>query len=67
MELNEVEPGAMVKVGCFKVEFIKVNHSIAGACALAITTPVGVVLHTGDFKVDYTPLDGDPINLGRIA
>ncbi|MCH5152304.1 MAG: ribonuclease J, partial [Clostridiales bacterium] len=66
-ELNVVEPGAIVKAGAFKVEFIKVNHSIAGACALAITTPVGVVLHTGDFKVDYTPLDGEPINLGRIA
>lgn len=65
--LNEVEPGDVVTAGKFKVEFIKVNHSIAGACALAITTPVGTVIHTGDFKVDYTPLDGDPINLGRIA
>ena len=65
--LNVVEPGDSVDVGCFKIEFIKVNHSIAGACALAITSPVGTVLHTGDFKVDYTPLDGDPINLGRIA
>ena len=65
--LNEVEPGDTVTAGCFKIEFIKVNHSIAGACALAITSPVGTVLHTGDFKVDYTPLDGDPINLGRIA
>ena len=65
--MNEVEPGDVVEAGAFKVEFIKVNHSIAGACALAITTPVGVVFHTGDFKVDYTPLDGEPINLGRIA
>jgi len=65
--LNVVEPGDVVEAGCFKVEFIKVNHSIAGACALAVTTPVGVVFHTGDFKVDYTPLDGEPINLGRIA
>ena len=65
--LNVVEPGEVVEAGCFKIEFIKVNHSIAGACALAITTPVGVVFHTGDFKVDYTPLDGEPINLGRIA
>ena len=54
-ELNEVEPGAIVKAGAFKVEFIKVNHSIAGACALAITTPVGVVFHTGDFKVRSAP------------
>ena len=65
--LNVVEPGDVVQVGAFTVEFIKVNHSIAGACALAITTPVGTVFHTGDFKVDFTPLDGEPINLGRIA
>ena len=66
-ELNVVEPGDTVEAGCFKIEFVKVNHSIAGACALSITTPVGIVFHTGDFKVDYTPLAGDPINLGRIA
>ena len=66
-DLHEVEPGDTVEVGCFKVEFIKVNHSIAGACALAITTPVGVVVHSGDFKVDFTPLDGAPIDLGRLA
>ena len=66
-ELNEVEPGDVVSAGAFKVEFVRVNHSIAGACALAITTPVGVVFHTGDFKVDYTPLAGQPIDLGRIA
>ena len=66
-DLHEVEPGDVVEAGCFKVEFIKVNHSIAGACALAITTPVGVVVHSGDFKVDYTPLDGAPIDLGRLA
>ena len=65
--LNEVEPGDVVTAGVFKVEFVRVNHSIAGACALAITTPVGVVFHTGDFKVDYTPLAGEPIDLGRIA
>ena len=57
----------MVSAGVFKVEFVRVNHSIAGACALSITTPVGVVFHTGDFKVDYTPLAGQPIDLGRIA
>ena len=65
--LNEVEPGDVVTAGVFKVEFVRVNHSIAGACALSITTPVGVVFHTGDFKVDYTPLAGQPIDLGRIA
>ena len=65
--LNVVEEGDVIEVGCFKVEFIHVNHSIAGSCALAIHTPVGVIVHTGDFKVDYTPLDGAPIDLGRLA
>ncbi len=67
VELNEVEPGDVVEVGAFRVEFVRVNHSISGACALAITTPVGTVFHTGDFKVDFTPMDGTPIDLGRIA
>ncbi|MDD6883458.1 MAG: ribonuclease J, partial [Eubacteriales bacterium] len=62
-----VNPGDTVQMGVFQVEFIKVSHSIAGACALAIHTPVGTVVHTGDFKVDYTPVDGDPIDLGRLA
>ena len=65
--LNEVEPGDVVELGTFRVEFVRVNHSIAGACALAITTPVGTVFHTGDFKIDFTPMDGAPIDLGRIA
>ena len=67
VELNEVEPGDVVEVGAFRVEFVRVNHSICGACALAITTPVGTIFHTGDFKVDFTPMDGTPIDLGRIA
>ena len=67
VELNVIEPGDTVKLGVFKVEFIKVNHSIAGSCALAIHTPVGVIVHSGDFKVDYTPVDGARINLGRFA
>ena len=57
----------MVTAGKFKVEFIKVNHSIAGACALAITTPVGTVIHTGDFKVDFTPIEGGIIDLARFG
>ena len=65
--LNVVEPGDVIEAGCFKVEFIHVNHSIPGACALAIHTPVGVVVHTGDFKVDYTPQDGAPVDFGRLA
>ena len=65
--LNVVTEGDVIRAGCFSVEFIHVNHSIAGACALAIKTPVGTVVHTGDFKVDYTPMDGAPIDLGRLA
>ncbi len=65
--LNVVSEGDVIQAGCFKVEFIHVNHSIPGACALAITSPVGTVIHSGDFKVDYTPQDGAPIDLGRLA
>jgi len=62
-----VVPGESVKLGQFKVEFIHTNHSIADSVALAITTPVGVVIHTGDFKIDYTPIDGGVIDLNRFA
>ena len=65
--LNVVSAGDVVKAGCFTVEFIHVNHSIADACALAIRTPVGTIVFTGDFKVDFTPLDDTPIDLGRLA
>ena len=65
--LHTVVPGEMVKLGQFKVEFIHTNHSIADAVALATTTPVGVVVHTGDFKVDYTPIDGGVMDLHRFA
>ena len=52
-----VKPKQVVKIGNFQVEFVKVTHSISGSMALAITTPVGVYFHTGDFKIDYTPID----------
>ncbi len=65
--LNPVNPGDTIRAGCFSVEFIKTSHSIADACALAITTPIGTLIHTGDFKVDYTPIDGEPIDLARFA
>ncbi len=65
--LNVVKPGDTVELGCFKVEFIKTSHSIPGAVALAVTTPLGVILHTGDFKIDLTPLDGQPIDINRLA
>ena len=67
VKLNIVKPGSTVQFGCFKVEFVNVSHSIAGSCALSITTPVGTVFHTGDFKVDFTPIDGNVIDLQRIA
>ena len=62
-----VKPGYVVKVGCFTVEFVKVNHSIPGAFALSIDTPAGTIFHTGDFKIDFEPIDGEVIDLARIA
>ncbi len=66
-QLVTVKAGDRIRLGCFNVEFIKTSHSIAGAFALAIITPVGTVIHTGDFKVDYTPLDNEPIDIVRFA
>ena len=65
--LNCVEAGSVVKLGCFSIEFVNVNHSIAGAVALSITTPVGVVFHSGDFKIDYTPVSGETTDLSRLS
>ena len=66
--LNIVNQGDTIKLGNkFKVEFIRSSHSIPDSVMLAITTPAGTILHTGDFKVDYTPIDGKLMNLGRIA
>ncbi|MBQ7924597.1 MAG: ribonuclease J [Clostridia bacterium] len=62
-----ISAGEKVKLGVFEVEFINVNHSISGACALAIRTPNGLVYHSGDFKIDLTPVAGEPIDLKRIA
>ncbi len=62
-----VKPGDKVKLGCFGVEFINVNHSIAGAVALSIDTPNGRIYHSGDFKIDLTPVAGEQIDLSRIA
>ncbi len=67
VQLNVIKAGDKVKLGAFTVEFLKVSHSIAGAVALAIHTPVGTVIHTGDFKVDYTPIDNEQMDLGRLA
>ena len=62
-----VKFGQHINIGCFRVEFIKTNHSIVDAAALAIYSPAGVIVHTGDFKVDYTPVFGDAIDLQRFA
>ncbi len=66
-KLNTVKAGSKVKLGAFEVEFIHVNHSIADACALAISTPCGTILHTGDFKLDVTPIDGDMMDITRLG
>ncbi|APF27938.1 beta-CASP ribonuclease, RNase J family protein [Clostridium sporogenes] len=66
-ELNKVEAGDIVELKNLKVEFIRNTHSIADSCSIAIHTPVGVILHTGDFKIDYTPIDGLVMDFHRIA
>ncbi len=66
-KLNCVHPKSIVKAGVFSVEFINVNHSIPGSVALAITTPSGTVFHSGDFKVDLTPIGGEIIDLARLT
>ena len=65
--LIPISPGESIKLNKLIIEFIRVTHSIAESCALAIHTPIGTVLHTGDFKIDYTPIDGNVMDLNRIA
>lgn len=67
IQLNVVKPRDTVQIGAFTVQFIKVSHSIAGAVAMAITCPAGTVIVTGDFKIDYTPIDGEVTDLGTLA
>ena len=66
-KLNKIHAGDTIKLGCFKVEAIRTTHSVADAICLCIDTPVGRVFHTGDFKIDYTPVDGEPIDLAKFA
>ncbi|MBR2744185.1 MAG: ribonuclease J [Clostridia bacterium] len=66
-KMFEVNPGEKIKLGKFEVEFIRSSHSIPDSVMLAIKTPAGTVLHTGDFKIDYTPIDGQVMDFGRIA
>ncbi|WP_408608997.1 ribonuclease J [Alkaliphilus pronyensis] len=65
--LQRIKPRETIQLGSFSIEFIHTNHSIPDACALAIHTPVGTIFHTGDFKIDYTPIDGEMIDLHKIA
>ena len=67
VKLNPISPKDVVKVGCMQVEAIRVNHSIPDAVAFAIHTPTGVVIQTGDFKIDYTPIEGSPADLARFG
>ncbi len=67
VEFVQVQPGDRVAYGSIGAEFVHVNHSVAGACALALRTPVGTIFHTGDFKFDQTPIDGRPADFARIA
>ncbi|MDO5555203.1 MAG: ribonuclease J [Clostridia bacterium] len=66
-KLKVVNPGQTINLGSMKVEFIRITHSIPDACSLAIHTPVGTIVHTGDFKIDYTPIDGEMVDFGRLA
>lgn len=66
-KLKIVSPGQTINLGKMKVEFIRMTHSIPDACSLAIYTPAGIIVHTGDFKIDYTPIDGEVMDLGRLA
>ncbi len=66
-EMHTVSHGQKVKIGRFEVEWIRVNHSIPDSSALAIRTPLGTIVHTGDFKVDFTPISGKPIDLNRLG
>ncbi|MGI6175513.1 MAG: ribonuclease J [Christensenellales bacterium] len=66
-DFHVVTPDSFITLGPYRIEFMKMSHSIAGAVALAIHTPIGTLLHTGDFKIDFTPADGDPINLQKFG
>ena len=66
-KLVPIRPGELITLNKLSVEFIRVTHSIAESCALCVHTPIGKVLHTGDFKIDYTPIDGRVMDLNRIA
>ena len=67
VQLNVVKPKDTIQLGAFSIQFIKVSHSIAGAVAMAITCPAGTIIVSGDFKIDYTPIDGEVTDLNTLA
>jgi ribonuclease J len=67
VDLQTIHEGETIELGAFKIEFIRSTHSIADCVALALHTPVGIVVHTSDFKIDYTPIEGEPMDLARLA
>jgi ribonuclease J len=67
VQLQTVQAGQTIELGAFKIEFIRATHSIADAVSLAIFTPIGIIVHTGDFKIDYTPIESEPMDLARYA
>jgi len=67
IQLNAVKPRDVIKLGCFSIEFVHVNHSIAGAVSIAVTCPAGTVVFSGDFKIDYTPIEGEVTDLAEFA
>ncbi len=67
VQLNPVKPRDVIRLGCMSVEFVRVNHSIPDAVSMAITTPAGVIVQTGDFKIDFTPIQGDIIDVARFS
>ena len=67
IEMHTVEPRQVIQLGCFSIQIVRVNHSIAGAYALIITTPAGTIIHSGDFKIDYTPSEGHVTDIGALA
>jgi ribonuclease J len=66
-QMQTVQAGQSIELGAFKVELIHATHSIADSVSLAIFTPIGTIVHTGDFKIDYTPIEGEPMDLARFA
>ena len=66
-ELNDIEPGVPIKIGNVEIEFFRVCHSIPDAMGISIKTPLGKIIHTGDFKIDHTPVDGKPTNFQAMS